>query len=71
VIKIGLRGDKDRFKVKNGRIINPSSVFYTDRDKYYDMLSKADSLEDGNILQWCEYFLLGLKNEIEKKGKNR
>ncbi len=54
------------FKVKNGRIINPSSVFYTDRDKYYDMLSKADSLEDGNILQWCEYFLLGLKNEIEK-----
>ncbi len=54
------------FKVKNGRIINPSSVFYTDRDKYYDMLSKADSLEDGDILQWCEYFLLGLKNEIEK-----
>lgn len=54
------------FKVRNGRIINPSSVFYTDRDKYYDMLACADSLKDEDILQWCEYFLLGLKNEIEK-----
>ncbi|MDX9813521.1 MAG: Fic family protein [Sulfurimonas sp.] len=54
------------FQVKQGRIINPSSVFYTDRDKYYDMLSKADSLNDDDILEWCEYFLLGLKNEIEK-----
>jgi Fic family protein len=54
------------FQVKNGRIINPSSVFYTDRDKYYDMLSRADSLSNDDILAWCEYFLLGLKNEIEK-----
>ncbi len=54
------------FQVKNGRIINPSSVFYTDRDKYYDMLSNANSLQDNDILAWCEYFLLGLKNEIEK-----
>ncbi len=54
------------FQVKNGRIINPSSIFYTDRDKYYEMLSKADSLNDSDILQWCEYFLNGLKNEIEK-----
>lgn len=54
------------FQVKNGRIINPSSVFYTDRDKYYDMLSRTDSLKHEDILAWCEYFLLGLKNEIEK-----
>lgn len=54
------------FQVKNGRIINPSSVFYTDRDKYYDMLSTADSLKNDDVLKWCEYFLLGLKNEIEK-----
>lgn len=54
------------FKVKNGRIINPSSVFYTDRDKYYDMLGKADSLNDSDVLAWAEYFLIGLKNEIEK-----
>ena len=55
------------FKVKQGgRLINPSSVFYTDRNKYYEMLSTADSLKDNDILHWCEYFLLGLKNEVEK-----
>jgi len=54
------------FKVKNGRIINPSSVFYSDRDKYYDTLSLADSLNENDVLAWAEYFLLGLRNEIEK-----
>jgi len=57
---------KSGFRVKNGRIINPSSVFYTNRDKYYNMLSKADSLENVDVLAWVEYFLLGLKNEIKK-----
>ena len=54
------------FKVKNGRIINPSSVFYSDRNKYYDKLACADSLKKEDLLRWAEYFLLGLKNEIEK-----
>jgi len=54
------------FQVRNGRILNPSTVFYTDRDRYYDMLSRADSLSPDDILAWCEYFLSGLKNEIEK-----
>ncbi|MFC1609251.1 Fic family protein, partial [Patescibacteria group bacterium] len=54
------------FQVKRGRIINPSSVFYVDRDKYCDMLSVADSLRDEDVLRWAEYFLLGLKNETEK-----
>lgn len=54
------------FRVKEGRIINPSAIFYINRDKYYDMLGKADSLKDDDVLEWAEYFLLGLKNEIEK-----
>lgn len=55
------------FNVKaGGRIINPSSVFFTDRDKYYEMLGLADSLEDQDLLQWSQYFLMGLKNEIVK-----
>ena len=54
------------FKVKQGRLINPSSVFYANRDQYYDMLSCADTLEPRDLLAWCEYFLIGLKNEIEK-----
>ncbi len=54
------------FNVKAGRIINPSSVFYTDRDKYYGMLGAADSLRGEDLLSWAKYFLLGLKNQIEK-----
>ena len=30
------------------------------------MLSCADSLKPDDLLAWCEYFLKGLKNEIEK-----
>lgn len=54
------------FKVKNWRIINPSSVFYTDRKKYYDMLAQADSLNDDDIRDRSEYFLSWLKNEVVK-----
>ncbi len=54
------------FQVKKWRIINSSAIFYSNRQKYYDMLAKADSLKDNDILSWCEYFLLWLKNEIEK-----
>ncbi|BBJ27624.1 Fic family protein [Athalassotoga saccharophila] len=59
LIKIG-------FRVKDLRIINPSSIFYNDREKYYNFLSRADSLKDEDLLQWSEYFLSGLKDEIEK-----
>lgn len=54
------------FAKKESRIINPSSVFYTDRDKYYEMLWIADSLSEEWLLKWSEYFLLWLKNEVEK-----
>lgn len=54
------------FNVKHGRIINPSSVFFSDREKYNQMLGKADSLKNEDMLTWCEYFLTGLKNETEK-----
>lgn len=49
-----------------GKIINPSAVFYTDRDRYYKMLSVADSLRDEDVLAWAEYFLAGLLNEMQK-----
>jgi len=57
---------KTGFKVKKGRIINPSSVFYGNREKYYEMLSIADKLDDNSLLEWSEYFLSGLRNEIKK-----
>ncbi|MDD3030199.1 MAG: Fic family protein [Alphaproteobacteria bacterium] len=49
-----------------GRVFNPSSVFYADRNKYYESLRAADSLRDEDLLKWAEYFLYGLKNQIEK-----
>lgn len=60
---------KSGFNVKDGRIINPSAVFYTNRNQYYKYLAKADTLKDNDVLAWSEYFLLGLKNEIEKIDK--
>ena len=58
---------KSGFNVKKGgRIINPSAVFYTDRDEYYRYLSAADSLQDETLLEWSEYYLDGLLDAIQK-----
>ena len=54
------------FNVSTGRILNPTAVFCSNRNKYYQQLSKADKGIDKGILQWCEYVLDGLKVEIEK-----
>jgi Fic family protein len=53
----------------NGRIINPTAVFCSDREKYYQFLSEADKGDDESLLKWCEYVLYGLRNEINKIDK--
>lgn len=58
---------KQGFKVDIGqRIINPTAVFCSSRDKYYRMLAKADSCISEGMIEWCEYVLEGLREEIEK-----
>ena len=57
---------KQGFQVKAGRILNPTAIFCMDRGQYYDMLAKADTGEENTILEWCEFVLGGLKEEIEK-----
>lgn len=57
---------KQGFNVAQGRIINPTAVFCSDRSKYNHLLSQADLGTDEGVLGWCEYVLSGLKNEIEK-----
>lgn len=57
---------KQGFKVKSGRILNPTAVFCMDRNRYYDMLSLADSGDEDKVLEWCLYVLEGLRIEIEK-----
>lgn len=54
------------FNVNIGRIINPTAVFCNNRNNYYKYLDKADSGKTTGILEWCEYVLRGLKEEIEK-----
>ena len=51
------------------RLLNPTAVFCSDRDKYYEMLSLADTGTDEGLLSWCAYVLSGLKGELEKVGK--
>lgn len=60
---------KQDFQVKTGRILNPTAIFCMDREKYYEMLSLADSGEQVDLLEWCTYVLGGLKREIEKIDK--
>ena len=57
---------KQGFQVKSGRILNPTAIFCMNRDKYYEMLALADTGEEEKTLQWCEYVLAGLQEEIEK-----
>lgn len=60
---------KNGFNVNVGRIVNPTAVFCNNRNEYYDKLSKADLGTEKGILEWCEYVLNGLKEEIEKVDK--
>lgn len=57
---------KQGFNIQVGRIINPTAVFCNDREKYYNLLAAADSLNKKDILVWIEYVLSGLKSEISK-----
>lgn len=57
---------KTGFNVNVGRIINPTAVFCSNRNDYYNYLSQADEGTDTGILRWAEYVLRGLKDEIEK-----
>lgn len=60
---------KTGFNISVGRIINPTAVFCSNRNDYYNHLSEADIGSDAGILSWSEYVLKGLKEEIEKIDK--
>jgi Fic family protein len=60
---------KTGFNVNIGRILNPTAVFCSNRNDYYNNLSKADSGTEQGVLAWTEYVLKGLKEEIEKIDK--
>jgi Fic family protein len=60
---------KSGFNVNIGRIINPTAVFCSNRNDYYNYLSEADKGTESGLIAWIEYVLKGLKDEIEKIDK--
>ncbi len=60
---------KAGFNVNVGRIINPTAVFCSNRNDYYNFLSEADKGTLEGLTSWIEYVLKGLKDEIEKIDK--
>lgn len=57
------------FLKKKKTLLNPSSIFCMDRQKYYDMLSEADTGSREGIEKWCEYVASGILDEINKMFK--
>lgn len=55
------------FNVKaGGRVLNPTAVFCNDRDRYYAMLSEADTGTEEGKEAWCIYVLKGMLDELRK-----
>jgi Fic family protein len=55
------------FNVKaGGRVLNPTAVFCSDRDRYYAMLASADLGTPVGLEHWCLYVLQGVLVELNK-----
>jgi Fic family protein len=57
------------FGVRQSRLFNPTAVFCSDRNKYYEMLKIADSKNNEASVQWAQFVLQGLFNELQKTEK--
>ena len=57
------------FNLAKAGIINPSAVFFADRDLYYDMLAEGDKGTDDGLLDWTRYVVQGLQGEMGKIEK--
>lgn len=52
-----------------GRVLNPTAVFCSDRNHYYEMLSQADKGTEEGLETWCTYVLSGISRELQKVDK--
>lgn len=48
------------------RAVNPTAVFGNDRDGYYAALEAADDLSPAGTVAWCEFFVRGLRDDLER-----
>jgi Fic family protein len=51
------------------RALNPTAVFGSDRQGYYDNLAAADSLTNDGTVAWCTYVLAGLNTDLKKLSR--
>ena len=49
-----------------GRVLNPTAVFCSDREAYYDRLACADGGTPVDLEKWCVYVLQGILLELKK-----
>lgn len=49
-----------------GRVLNPTAVFCNNRERYYAMLTTADSGTSQGLEMWCTYVLQGVHDELNK-----
>jgi Fic family protein len=49
-----------------GRVLNPTAVFCNNRDRYYEMLARADKGIPSELDCWCTYVLSGILDELRK-----
>lgn len=50
----------------SGRLLNPTAVFCSDRNRYYAMLARADQGHADGLEDWCTYVLSGISRELKK-----
>lgn len=51
------------------KVINPTAVFCSNRNTYYDMLAVADTQTPEGVEIWCKYVLDGVRDEFLKINK--
>ena len=50
-------------------VLNPSAIFCIDRQRYYDMLAKADSFSEKGLEDWCLYVAQGIAAEMDRVNR--
>ncbi len=51
------------------KVVNPTAVFCSNRNTYYDMLAIADTQTPEGMETWCKYVLDGVRDEFLKINK--
>ncbi|MFZ2544992.1 MAG: Fic family protein [Candidatus Saccharimonadales bacterium] len=50
-------------------VLNPSAIFCIDRQRYYDMLSQADTGTEPGLEEWCLYVAQGITAEMDRVNR--